>query len=70
MRRLMLWIVPAVILGGFWGARPAWAPLVTVVEEPEEEGEEAGVDSETVDFSDVEDAANKPTWSPSFENQD
>jgi hypothetical protein len=51
-------------------AGPAYAPLVNVVEEPAEEEETAPVDSDTVDFREVEDADSTPTWSPSFENQD
>ena len=70
MKRMMFWILWVVIAGSFFGARPAYAPLVTVKEEPPaEEEKNTSDDTDVVDLSDKKDAENQPTWSPSFENQ-
>ena len=69
MRRYMFWIGLGVVAAGFLGARPAYAPLVTVPEKKEAPGKTPSGGSEVVDLSDVEDAGDQPTWSPSFENQ-
>lgn len=68
MKRLTLWIVLVFVAVGFFGASPAYAPLVTVKEESA--SEDVSDDTDVVDLSDIPEAEGEPTWSPSFENQD
>lgn len=50
-----------------FGSGVAYAPLVTVYEEPEDtDSGTTDEDTSVVDLSDVD--TDQPTWSPSFEN--
>ena len=81
MERFLFWFLLALPLVWLLGARPAYAPLVTVQEKgpakqapPRAEVSEETEDEDTeasgaVDLSDLPEAENQPTWSPSFENQ-
>lgn len=70
MKKIMVWMFLIGAAVCYWATPPAYAPLVTVVEEEPAEEDESSTDSDVVDFSDVEDADSQPTWSPSFENQE
>lgn len=64
MRKIIFWIGVSLFLA----SGVAYAPLVTVYDEPEDtDTGSTNDDTSVVDLSDVD--TDQPTWSPSFENE-